>query len=96
MDTNKIMLDELRIKIDSIDREILGLLKKRKEVVSEVGEFKRHHNMQPVQADRYKRILEALYVKADEFGISRDLVTQIWHAIHQDSVDQQDKQITSS
>lgn len=53
-------LQELRIKIDSIDREIVRLLNERYEVVKEVGEWKRERGEPFYVPEREKALLEKL------------------------------------
>lgn len=38
-------LDELRLQLDTIDTEIMGLLSKRAELIVQVAELKRHENI---------------------------------------------------
>ncbi|WKN33927.1 prephenate dehydratase [Porifericola rhodea] len=53
-------LDELRIKIDQIDNQLLKLLNERMEVVRQVGELKRSTNAIIYRPEREKAILDRL------------------------------------
>ena len=53
-------LQELRIKIDSIDRRIVRLLNDRYEVVKQVGEWKRERGEPTYVPEREKALLEKL------------------------------------
>jgi len=57
---SKITLDELRIKIDQIDNQLLELLNERMEVVRQVGELKRSTNAIIYRPEREKAILDRL------------------------------------
>ena len=53
-------LDELREKIDGIDRSLLDLLARRMGVVLEIGELKKRFEMPPYDPDRERELLTAL------------------------------------
>ena len=53
-------LDNLRLQIDGIDRQILSLLNQRYEVVKKVGEWKHAHNQPIYVPEREKLLLEKL------------------------------------
>ncbi|MGC8622723.1 MAG: prephenate dehydrogenase/arogenate dehydrogenase family protein [Candidatus Micrarchaeia archaeon] len=51
-------LESLRLKIDGIDSEIVQLLAKRMEVVSEVGELKKKHGIAVTDSGREAKVVE--------------------------------------
>ena len=53
-------LQDLRVQIDGIDRQILSLLNQRYEVVKKVGEWKHAHNQPVYVPEREKMLLEKL------------------------------------
>ena len=53
-------LDNLRLQIDGIDRQILSLLNQRYEVVKKVGEWKHAHN-QPIYVPEREKLLLPKY-----------------------------------
>ena len=53
-------LDDLRRDIDAVDREILQLLAKRMQLVLQVGDYKRKHQLAVYDPDRERRVLERL------------------------------------
>jgi chorismate mutase-like protein len=53
-------LDALREQLDSIDERILSLLSERAEVIMQVADFKRHHNMPVYVPEREASIIRRL------------------------------------
>ena len=79
----------LRGEIDEIDAELLQLLARRMEVSAQIGEFKKNNNMTVVQMDRWKKILADHIETGTNLGLDESLVTSIFEAIHQASIEQQ-------
>lgn len=82
-------LAEYRLHIDSIDSRIMELLSERMGVAREIGEYKRARSMSVVQRERFNELLMIAEAKADEMGVSRRFIHQIFSAIHEESVRQQ-------
>jgi chorismate mutase-like protein len=59
-ETNIMGIDALREQLDSIDERILSLLSERAEVIMQVADFKRHHNMPVYVPEREGSILKRL------------------------------------
>ena len=86
-------LSEYRLHIDSIDNRIIELLAERMDVARAIGEYKHTHNMAVVQHDRYNELLLAAESRAEAMNLSSRFISQIFSAIHEESVRQQlDKQ----
>ena len=79
----------LRRRIDHCDTELLELLNRRMRVCREIGLFKKEHNMQVVQAQRYDDIMRERCDQARELGMSPDFMGVVMQAIHEESVRQQ-------
>jgi len=82
-------LAELRGEIDDIDGELLQLLARRMGVSARIGEYKKRHGVTVVQMDRWKKILADHIQTGNELGLSEKLVTDIFEAIHQASIQRQ-------
>ncbi len=82
-------LNLLRQQIDHIDNELLEILNKRMRICREIGQYKKEHNMQIVQTDRYDSILRSRVKLAEEMGMSGDFMKCVLVAIHEESVRQQ-------
>lgn len=82
-------IKELRKLIDSIDNELIDLLAKRMRVSREIGQYKKEHGMTVLQTKRYSEILDKRGAQGALCGISADCVSNIFEAIHEESVRQQ-------
>jgi len=82
-------LANLRGEIDDIDGELLQLLARRMEVSAQIGEYKKSHNVTVVQMDRWKKILDDHVATGADLGLSSELVTELFEAIHQASIQRQ-------
>ena len=82
-------LAELRGEIDDIDSELLQLLARRMEVSAQIGAYKKQNNVAVVQMDRWKRILADHIETGSDLGLSQKLITEVFDAIHQASIERQ-------
>lgn len=82
-------LSILRQQIDQIDNELLEVLNKRMRISREIGQYKKEHSMQVLQAGRYDDILKSRVKVAEEMGMSGDFMKEVFVAIHEESVRQQ-------
>ena len=84
-------LASLRSEIDDIDAQLLQLLARRMEVSAQIGEYKKRNNVTVVQMDRWKRILADHVDTGNDLGLSSLLVTEVFDAIHQASIERQSR-----
>ena len=72
-------LNELRVEIDSIDRQVVELLTKRMAVANEVAEYKRERDIPVLDSGREQALLTKVTTQAgEEFSGS---VRSVYHAI---------------
>ena len=69
-------LEELRKFIDEIDLEILDLIQKRKDLVTEVVKLKKRDQI--VDQKRIEFILNKLKVEASKRGLAVEFIEEIW------------------
>ena len=69
-------LEELRKNIDEIDLKILDLIKKRKDLVTEVVKLKKRNQI--VDQKRIQFILNKLKVEASNRGLAVEFIEEIW------------------
>ena len=81
---NDLEIFKLREKIDSLDLELIQVLKKRQEVVSRVVRIKGEKGIPIEDLDREKRIISNL-VKNSEGKLSEVLIEDVYKAIFYDS-----------
>ena len=77
-------LQELRNKIDEIDKQIITLLSLRFIQTRKVGIVKKKHGLNSVDVERFKEILEKW--KKQDGSISSHLLEDIFLSIHEEVV----------
>ncbi len=93
--TNNALLP-FRLSIDEIDKELVSLLAKRNAIVEEIALYKKKNHVPILQMDRWQTILQNVHNDALQQGVSPELVEQILHLIHEDSVKRQQQIIVRS
>lgn len=88
-DGNDPVLAALRGEIDDIDDELLQLLARRMNVAGQIGEYKKEKGLTVVQMERWKQILSDHLEKGADLGLSKDLITKVFEAIHLASIQRQ-------
>ena len=84
-------LENLRIKIDNADSQILDIIGNRMKVSEEIGKIKKNQNVAILQSARWNGILEKMILDGKEKGLSEDFILKIFKAIHQESINHQEK-----
>lgn len=76
----------LRKIIDEIDDEILNTLKKRLQVIEQIGAYKKEHNITIFQLERWQEILRTRGQWADKLGLPRQHIEKICQLLHEESI----------
>lgn len=84
-------LEELRLRIDSIDDSLLGLLAERMEVSDMIGKIKKEHAVAIVQTSRWENLLAGMVRKGEALGLDASYIKEVFSAIHEASVAAQNK-----
>tara|TARA_B100000963_G_scaffold213964_1_gene186554 strand:+ start:5709 stop:6791 length:1083 start_codon:yes stop_codon:yes gene_type:complete len=84
-------LEKLRIKIDDADSQILDILGNRMKVSDEIGKIKKKQNVAILQSERWNNILKKMISDGNQRGLSEDFILKIFKAIHQESINHQEK-----
>jgi chorismate mutase len=74
---------EFRNRIDQVDHKIIKLLAKRFDIVKHIGNYKKEHNITPLQSTRWEYVIKDRSKIAEKYGISPLLITDIWNMIHE-------------
>lgn len=82
-------LGSYRNRIDQCDKELIETIVRRMEIASEIGEFKKEHNLTVLQSERYNDIVNTLSARGESQGISRQCIQTIFEAIHTESIRRQ-------
>ena len=84
-------IDDLRQSIDELDDELLALLGKRMDIAAQIGEYKKRNNISILQTSRWNEIMEQSLKKASAHQLSEPFTNILLRAIHQESIDRQEK-----
>ncbi len=84
-------LSYLRTTIDHIDNQILDLIEERMEVVNEIGKYKKVNNIAVFQNQRWNSMLNRIRKNGKLKGLSEELVSTIFKAIHLEAINRQTK-----
>jgi chorismate mutase len=79
-------LAELRRMIDGIDEEILANLRRRTQVIEQIGDYKKTHNITIFQLERWQEILRTRGQMADRMGLSRQHIEKLCQLLHEESI----------
>ena len=88
-------LSNLRAQIDIIDNQLLETLGKRMKLAEGIGTLKSKHNVAVLQSSRWNEILGRMILEGETKGLSEEFVLRMFKAIHQESINHQEKVIKS-
>lgn len=75
-----------RAKIDAIDKKIIALLGERERAVRAIGIYKVKNNIPPLQAARFKEVLDKAIEQGKIEGLSPEFITELLNSIHKESL----------
>lgn len=75
-----------RVKIDEIDKKIIALLGEREKAVRAIGIYKAQNNIPPLQAARFKEVLDKAIEQGKTEGLSPEFITELLNSIHKESL----------
>jgi len=84
-------LNTLRAQIDVIDNQVIDILGKRMKVSDAIGALKKEQNVSVLQSDRWNTILGKMILEGESKGLSEEFVLKMFKAIHQESINHQEK-----
>lgn len=84
-------LNTLRTQIDVIDNQLIDTLSKRMKVADAIGEIKKSQNVAVLQSNRWNEILGKMILEGESKGLSEEFVLKMFKAIHQESINHQEK-----
>lgn len=73
-------LDEVRMNIDKIDAELIGLIAKRSKFVSQAARFKQSAQ-DVVASDRVSSVISRVRILAEESGLSPVVIEKVYRAM---------------
>ena len=84
-------LEKLRNDIDIIDIELLNLLKKRMDIVTEIGNHKKVNDITIYQVKRWNTIINERSELAKKLGLRDDFIIKVLRLVHEESILLQNK-----
>lgn len=88
-------LSNLRAQIDVIDNQLIDILGKRMKVSGGIGTLKKQKNVAVLQSNRWNAILGKMILEGESQGLSEEFVLRMFKAIHQESINHQEKIINA-
>ncbi|EAR14367.1 MULTISPECIES: bifunctional 3-deoxy-7-phosphoheptulonate synthase/chorismate mutase type II [Robiginitalea] len=88
-------LSNLRAQIDVIDNQLIETLGKRMRISDEIGALKKQRNVAVLQTGRWNAILGNMILEGESKGLSEEFVLRMFKAIHQESINHQEKVINN-
>lgn len=79
-------LSQFRNMMDEIDDELINVLKKRMNVIEQIGEYKKEHHLIIFQLERWQEILRTRSQWAEKLGIPRAFMEKICQQLHEESI----------
>ncbi|CAL2095291.1 bifunctional 3-deoxy-7-phosphoheptulonate synthase/chorismate mutase type II [Tenacibaculum sp. 190524A02b] len=90
-ETYKENLDNLRAQINVADSQLIDTLGKRMKIADKIGELKKEKNVAVLQSKRWNEILGNMILEGESRGLSEEFVLKMFKAIHQESINHQEK-----
>jgi chorismate mutase len=88
-------MNKKRTQIDEYDAKLLEILGKRMKVADEIGALKKEKNVAILQNKRWNEILGKMILDGEEKGLSEEFILKLFKAIHQESINHQEKIINN-
>jgi len=88
-------LNNLRAQIDVIDNQLIDILGRRMKISDDIGALKKSRNVAVLQTGRWNAILGSMILEGESRGLSEEFVLKLFKAIHQESINHQEKVINS-
>jgi chorismate mutase len=87
-------LEELRQKIDNIDRELIEVLATRMAIVEKIGDYKKDNNVTSFQVKRWDEIMKNRKELASKMKLNPEYISEIFKIVHEESVRKQTEIMT--
>ncbi|NND53710.1 MAG: prephenate dehydrogenase/arogenate dehydrogenase family protein [Gammaproteobacteria bacterium] len=84
-------LNELRQRLNELDRQLIELIAERQAVVEQVGEFKRSSSRATRDYEREKQVLEGARQNARELGVQPDIAAEVMRLLIHTSLTRQER-----
>lgn len=75
-----------RVKIDSLDAQMIKIIGQREEIVREIGIYKAKNHIAPLQPERFQQVVDKAREAGKKVGLSAELIEKLMNAIHDESL----------
>jgi len=79
-------LESLRMKMDSIDEQLIELLKGRNKLSKAIALYKKDKGLTVLQIERYREIVKTRLMLSDDLGLDRDFIRAVLEQVHKESI----------
>jgi chorismate mutase len=79
-----------RAKIDSLDNQMIKTIGERQKIVREIGVYKAKNHIPPLQAGRFKQVVDKAKENGKKEGLSPEFIEELMNAIHTESLKLED------
>jgi chorismate mutase len=79
-------LDAGRVKIDSLDNQLMKILGERERIAQAIGVYKAKNHIPPLQEARFKQVVAKSIEAGKKEGLSADFITELMNAVHKESL----------
>lgn len=84
-------LEDLRIVIDKYDDQLIEVLEERMKISEKIGQYKKENSITILQTSRWDELLRRRIEQGEKKGLSEEFVLKLFRAIHQESINHQEK-----
>ncbi len=88
-------LTNLRSEINLLDKQLIDLFAERMDVVENIGRVKKQGNVAILQRSRWQEVIQGMINEGAKNGLSAEFIEKIFKAIHQESIQHQEKIVNS-
>jgi chorismate mutase len=88
-------LTSLRSEINLLDKQLLELLSERMDVAENIGKVKKQGNVAILQRSRWQEVIQKMVTDGEKGGLSGEFIEKVFKAIHQESIQHQEKIVNS-
>ena len=79
-----------------VDAELLNMLGERMKLADKIGMFKKLNNISILQSGRWNEIIEKTQDQGKKLGLGEEFISKILSAIHEESIDHQERVMNES
>lgn len=79
-------LTQFRNMIDVVDDELMNVLKKRMQIIEQIGDYKKEHHITIFQLERWQEIIRTRQQWAKQLDLPKEYIEKICQLLHEESI----------